>query len=173
MMSTVPSPRAAWAADIFELYCNGADSADSTATLANDNNGVDSPLPVPTFIGYAPSAFYGDTRKSALLRGMFGRGISSRCVNADCSITSPTDEQGRPLGGPKIRIADVTDGTSNTLLIGETLPSQNEFQRYDGGGGWAMYNNASEQQTIQPINYYINKDDTVGPSPCCTSPTWP
>src|SRR5260370_1038488 len=114
-----------------------------------------------TLPGYGPSAYYGDARQAALLRGMFGRGISG------------ADGQGRPLGGPKIRIADVIDGKSNTLLIGETLAGQNEFQRYDGGGGWAMYNNASEQQTIQPINYYINKDDTVGPSPCCTSPTWP
>jgi len=146
-------------ADIFELYCNGADVSDPAATAANDGNGVDTALPVPTFPGYGPSAFYGDTRQSGLLRGMFGRGISG------------ADGQGKPLGGPKLRIADVTDGTSNTLLIGETLASQNEFQRYDGGGGWAMYNNASEQQTIQPINYPINKDDVT--TPCCTSTTGP
>src|SRR5262245_23699001 len=79
--------------------------------------------------------------------------------------------RGAGSGGPIIRIADVLDGTSNTILIGETLCGENEFQRYDGGGGWAAFNNASEQQTIQPINWRIDKNDIV--QPCCTSATGP
>jgi len=93
------------------------------------------------------------------LRGMFARGHSG------------ADAQGKPFGGPKIRIADVTDGTSNTLLMTETLVGQNEFQRYDGGGGWSMFNNSSENQTIQPINWPIDKNDTT--SWCTGSPTPP
>jgi prepilin-type processing-associated H-X9-DG protein len=42
---------------------------------------------------------------------------------------------------------------------------ENEFQRYDGGGGWAAFNNASENETIQPINWPIDKFDLV--QPCC------
>jgi prepilin-type processing-associated H-X9-DG protein len=86
-----------------------------------------------------------------------------------CRGASGADAQGRPLGGPTITIASVTDGTSNTILIGETLVGQNEFQRYDGGGGWAMFNNASEQQSIQFINWRINETDLV--QPCCTPAT--
>ena len=140
------------AADIFELYCNGADVPDASGN-------VDTALVPPTYPGYGPSAFWAGTDNSSLLRGMFARGASG------------ADAQGRPKGGPRIRIADVTDGTSNTLLIGETLVGQNEFQRYDGGGGWAMYNNSSEQQTIQPINYLVDEND-ISPSPgggCCTN----
>jgi prepilin-type processing-associated H-X9-DG protein len=62
-------------------------------------------------------------------------------------------------------MADVLDGTTNTLFIGETLVGENEFQRYDGGGGWAMFNNASEQQTIQPINWPIRREVTPPPTP--------
>jgi prepilin-type processing-associated H-X9-DG protein len=71
---------------------------------------------------------------------MFGRGIGS----AD---------------GPRIRIPDVTDGTSNTLLLGETLPKECEFMRFGTAWGWAGYNNVSQGQTIQPINYPIQ--DTI------------
>jgi len=121
----------------FQLYCNG------------QINGayIPPPLVPPTFPGYGPSATHGGTDILQDLRGMFARGASG------------ADRQGRPRGGPRVRIADVTDGTSNTILIGETKVSENEFQRYDGGGGWSMYNNSSEQQTIQPINWAIDRND--------------
>jgi prepilin-type N-terminal cleavage/methylation domain-containing protein/prepilin-type processing-associated H-X9-DG protein len=122
--------------DIFQLHCNG-----------QIGGGVPPPLVPPTHPGYAPSMSWGDTDDASLCRGMFCRGFSGAYPD------------GRPRGGPRIRIQDVKDGTSNTILIGETLVGQNEFQRYDGGGGWAMFNNASEQQTIQPINWYIDPND--------------
>ena len=63
-------------------------------------------------------------------------------------------------GGPLIRLADVTDGTSNTLFIGETLPEQCEFMRSTGiagGLGWAGGNHIAQGQTIQPINWKIDR----------------
>jgi prepilin-type N-terminal cleavage/methylation domain-containing protein/prepilin-type processing-associated H-X9-DG protein len=146
-------------ADVFELYCNGTDVQDPNYTPGPGESGLDGALNPPTFPGYGPSIYYGGTNKPSYLRGMFGRGASG------------ADAQGKPLGGPRLRMADVTDGTSNTILIGETKCGENEFQRYDGGGGWSMYNNASEMQTIQPINYPVNRDDIV--QPCCTPDTGP
>jgi len=136
------------AGDIFQLYCNG-----------RVGGGVPPALNPPTFPGYGPSMSYGDTDDASLCRGMFCRGASGAYPD------------GRPKGGPTIRFADVIDGTTNTILIGETKVGENEFQRYDGGGGWAMFNNASEMQTIQPINWAINPDDLV--QPCCTAATGP
>ena len=133
-------------ADIFELYCNGTSTEDPNVDQNHSfSDGV--PTPVNTYPGYGPSAFWADTDNSSYLRGMFARGKSG------------VDGQGKPRGGPRIRIADVTDGTANTILIGETWVAENEFQRYDGGGGWAMYNNSSEMQTIQPINYPVDRND--------------
>jgi prepilin-type processing-associated H-X9-DG protein len=62
-------------------------------------------------------------------------------------------------GGALIRLANVTDGTSNTLFIGETLPEFCEFMRYNGanGAGWAGGNFIAQAQTIQPINWKIDR----------------
>jgi len=114
----------------FQKYCNGQDAP-----------GVPPPLVPPTYPGYAPSMSWGNTSDPALLRGMFGRGPSGTAV------------------GPKIRIADVRDGTTNTLFIGETLPEFCEFMRYSTPAGWAGYNTVSQGQTIQPINYRIDHTD--------------
>jgi prepilin-type N-terminal cleavage/methylation domain-containing protein/prepilin-type processing-associated H-X9-DG protein len=102
-------------------------------------NGLDEPLVPPPAIlypGYGPSMSWGDTPDQSLLRGMFGRGNGT-------------------TSGPSIRIPDVTDGTTNTLLLGETLPQECEFQRYGNPWGWAGDNSVSQGQTIQPINYPI------------------
>jgi prepilin-type processing-associated H-X9-DG protein len=85
-----------------------------------------------TYPGYGPSASWGDTSSPADLRGMFCR------------------------GGALIRLLDVTDGTSNTILLGEILPEFSEFQRYTTYG-WVGGNDVSQGQTIQPINHRIDR----------------
>jgi prepilin-type processing-associated H-X9-DG protein len=66
-----------------------------------------------------------------------------------------------------IRRTDVTDGTSNTILLGEILPEVAEFQRWTTLG-WAGSNDVSQGQTIQPINWPI---DPLNPLPTNFSAT--
>jgi prepilin-type N-terminal cleavage/methylation domain-containing protein/prepilin-type processing-associated H-X9-DG protein len=96
-------------------------------------------LSPPTFPGYDASYTWGDTSDISLVRGMFVR------------------------GGAKIRFANVTDGTSNTLMLGEMLPEFAEFQRYTTYG-WAGSNSVSQGQTIQPINWPIDPIPLPGPA---------
>jgi prepilin-type N-terminal cleavage/methylation domain-containing protein/prepilin-type processing-associated H-X9-DG protein len=140
--------------DIFETYCNGQPNS------GPEYDGNDPPLPLmpPLVPGYGPSNSWGGNTANnpSGCRGMFCR------------------------GGPKIRIADVTDGTSNTLLLAECGKSQeNEWQMpaYNAGSnmGWFGYNNADEMTTIVPINWPINgfgspgTDASLGSSLACDS----
>ena len=120
---------------IFQPYCNG------------DNSGqtVPNTLDPRTYAGYDASATWGSpttTGKSLdanLVRGMFAR------------------------GGATIKMAHVTDGTSNTILLGEILPEFSEFQRYTTDG-WIAGNDVSQGQTIQPINWPIDPVPMNGPA---------
>jgi prepilin-type N-terminal cleavage/methylation domain-containing protein/prepilin-type processing-associated H-X9-DG protein len=121
------SPRA----DPFNINCNGR-----TGTFAG-NPLVPQPINPPTYPGYGPSAAWGQTTIASLCRGIMCRGDGA-------------------IGGPLIRMADVTDGLTNTLMLGEGLVEQMEFQRFGNSWGWAGYNSVSQGQTIQPINWPID-----------------
>jgi type II secretory pathway pseudopilin PulG len=124
----------------FQLYCNGQVSSGSNVPPA---------LTPPTYPGYGPSWTWGDSADPAVIRGMFCR------------------------GGARIRMAMVTDGTSNTLLLGETLPEFCEFQRYNSttgqDPGWAGGNSVAQGQTIQPINWQIDRVPSGAPPPASWS----
>jgi prepilin-type N-terminal cleavage/methylation domain-containing protein/prepilin-type processing-associated H-X9-DG protein len=94
------------------------------------------PQPVlpPTLPGYGPSINHGDTTDPAQIRGLFCR------------------------AGARIRLASVTDGMSNTLMIGELLPYLNYSYRISiDDAGWANWEGGSNPaSTIMPINYTIN-----------------
>jgi prepilin-type N-terminal cleavage/methylation domain-containing protein/prepilin-type processing-associated H-X9-DG protein len=82
--------------------------------------------------GYITSADDASTDDASLCRGLFSR------------------------NGARIGLAEVKDGTSNTLMLGESLPSQNghmlTFPWYSTYGTQLM-------STIIPINYPIDEHD--------------
>src|SRR5262249_7749626 len=83
--------------------------------------------------GYTRSPWGGMTNTPSELRGMFSR------------------------IGTMIRMDDVTDGTSSTLMIGEALVGQhNHLRRTDWANAWG---GAAHCSTIIPINYPIDEND--------------
>jgi prepilin-type N-terminal cleavage/methylation domain-containing protein/prepilin-type processing-associated H-X9-DG protein len=89
--------------------------------------------------GYTTSPDHGNSTDPGQIRGMFTR------------------------MGAKINMASVTDGLSNTILIGESLPgqhdhlAQNEWWDFNGGN--------SHCTTIIPINYQVSAHWSGGCSP--------
>jgi prepilin-type processing-associated H-X9-DG protein len=55
-----------------------------------------------------------------------------------------------------VSLADCTDGTSQTLLLGESLPSTNAHMQY----GWYTSYGSQLATTIIPINYPVSESDT-------------
>jgi prepilin-type processing-associated H-X9-DG protein len=121
----------------FQIHCNGAIGP---ATAGN----TPPALNPPTHPGYGPSKTWGsNVTGNRDFPGMFAR-----------TSAAPLNPANLTVG-----YRDVTDGTSNTLFIGETLPEFCEFQLFQGANpGWPMGSNSITQgQTIQPINYQIER----------------
>ncbi len=75
--------------------------------------------------------------------------------------------------GVSIRMADVTDGTSNTIQVGETLPACLDADR--GSWSFSMSTCNAETMTLSPINEYTTCE-LLGASrritnPACTAHT--
>jgi prepilin-type N-terminal cleavage/methylation domain-containing protein/prepilin-type processing-associated H-X9-DG protein len=106
-------------------------------------NGTSDDLPRPlnplTYPGYTASANLGKTTDGSLVRGMFG------------------------TWGPRLKLASATDGTSDTLLLGETLPGENRMR----DNHWAQAGPGRALTTIIPINYHTNYFDANG---CTAAP---
>jgi prepilin-type N-terminal cleavage/methylation domain-containing protein/prepilin-type processing-associated H-X9-DG protein len=80
---------------------------------------------------------------------------TDNCFNTSCL----PGMFGRMNAGPASRISmkDVPDGTTNTILLGETLPNQNGWMIHQGTiaeGGWAFWDSVPLLVTTTPINYY-------------------
>jgi prepilin-type N-terminal cleavage/methylation domain-containing protein/prepilin-type processing-associated H-X9-DG protein len=86
--------------------------------------------------------------------GDFGGGP---CDNGVQSCQSSSDMRGVfCVGGARIGLGGMTDGTSNTIMIGEFLPDQHSHTGLGpGNGGWAYFNaGVAHCSTIIPINTY-------------------
>jgi prepilin-type N-terminal cleavage/methylation domain-containing protein/prepilin-type processing-associated H-X9-DG protein len=117
----------------YQRFCNGQDGI--------SDNKPPPPLKPPTYPGYTSSPNLGKTYKAD--------GINTWSATYARGLFTPF--------GVKINIASVTDGLSNTLMIGEALPEQNNYLKetswhyYSGGNAFGT--------TIIPINYSSDFDD--------------
>lgn len=87
---------------------------------------------------------------------------------AEAPLDHPTNFAG-PFTrvGARVRLADITDGLSNTLFFGEVRPVCSEHAR----NGWARTNNGNGYcSTIIPINF--NTCNDAAPDPCNRSCNW-
>jgi prepilin-type N-terminal cleavage/methylation domain-containing protein/prepilin-type processing-associated H-X9-DG protein len=104
--------------------------------------------------------------------------MGPQCVDDQCGFTpfaqycdepawgwGPSDEDEPNRGNVRgmfsrfsyaVQMAEVRDGTSNTLLLGESLPSTNAHMRK----GWYTNYGSQLSTTIIPINYPISETDT-------------
>jgi prepilin-type processing-associated H-X9-DG protein len=119
--------------DPFQKYCNG-DRGPQEEPRLTPPEPYPSTLRPLTFPGYRASPNQGNTDDPALARGLF-----TRC-------------------GAPIRLADVADGLSSTLLIGEALPEENSDLK-TGNGWFRQFGGSNVGTTIIPINYQSATDD--------------
>jgi prepilin-type N-terminal cleavage/methylation domain-containing protein/prepilin-type processing-associated H-X9-DG protein len=101
----------------------------------------DPPRPLTSLIypGYTASPNQGRTLDASGVRGMFG------------------------TYGPRVNLLGATDGTSSTLLLGETLPGENQSRN----GHWALAGPGRALSTIIPINHHT---DYLGNDGCTAAP---
>jgi len=68
--------------------------------------------------------------------------------------------------GASINMASATDGLSNTILVGESLPAGHDHVLNTGyGAAWAHFNAMSHCTTIIPINTRTNDQNWCSPAP--------
>jgi prepilin-type processing-associated H-X9-DG protein len=125
-------------------YCNYVGSVGpqcDSAPLGDPNEGSCGYEPFAVYCnqpdwGYTTSADHGDTADAGEVQGIFCR------------------------GGARIDMAGVTDGLSNTLLLGETTLASFFAIGWSPAAGWAStFGGNSEAFTVMPINYRIDPDD--------------
>jgi prepilin-type N-terminal cleavage/methylation domain-containing protein/prepilin-type processing-associated H-X9-DG protein len=139
----------------FQKYCNGAEGmGDSTPPT---------PLKPLTYIGYETSPNQGNT---------YNPGVADTQTPGFHSYSLRYVRGMFTRLGPAVKLSDVPDGLSNTLMIGEELVNHNSDMKgtppNGAPAGWFSFigGNASGT-TITPINYKSDFDDG---NPCTTDP---
>ncbi|VTS04520.1 DUF1559 domain-containing protein [Tuwongella immobilis] len=99
-----------------------------------------------TLPGIPGSPDHGNSTNSSDIRGMFNR------------------------IGAQMNMASVQDGTSNTIMLGETLP---ETHDHFGDNSWARYNGGNSHVTTLPvINYEIRTRERCSSDPLRSAGNW-
>ncbi|MBO0698939.1 MAG: DUF1559 domain-containing protein [Zavarzinella sp.] len=117
------------------------------------------PQPVPGGVGYDPFEKYATPLASGL--GDWGYGNDAVTLNA-------WNQHGNSFDGNDIRglfnrlgatitMAGVTDGLSNTIMVGETLPAQHDHQT---NLGWWHFNGGGVGAATTPAMNYFSGDKT-------------
>jgi prepilin-type N-terminal cleavage/methylation domain-containing protein/prepilin-type processing-associated H-X9-DG protein len=118
--------------------CSGAPGVDPYQKYCNGGtNPLDPPpqLNPPVIPGYPVSPNHGNSFDSADIRGLFNR------------------------LGVKLTMSAVTDGLSNTFMLGECTIGQNDQLRFNYG--WYGYNGGNNiASTIMPMNYPTDPHNT-------------
>jgi prepilin-type N-terminal cleavage/methylation domain-containing protein/prepilin-type processing-associated H-X9-DG protein len=129
------------------------------------------PLPAPVW-------YYTATPTYAWANGFYGLssyGGNGGTRSAQGPIGPRISNDGILFGKSHVRIADVTDGTSNTLLLGERYHRDAEFDRINvdpgvapikGLGLWAFFFSGAPRNVLLssavPINYQVPPSAEVG-----------
>jgi prepilin-type N-terminal cleavage/methylation domain-containing protein/prepilin-type processing-associated H-X9-DG protein len=104
----------------------------------------------------------------------YGGNGGTRSAQGSLGNVAPSTKDGIFFGKSRVRIADVTDGTSNTLLLGERYHRDPEFDRIGlnteyapiaGLGLWAFFISGPREVllgSLVPINYQVPPSAAVG-----------
>ena len=111
----------------------------------------------PGQCGYEPFASW--CRPAASLN----MGYTQSPDAGNCWNISEVRGIGCRTGGVQTSLNSMTDGTSNTIMIGEVLPLEHDHSTWSGS--WAHFNGGSAHHgTLPPINYKTNKTDCSDPA---------
>ena len=134
------------------------------------------PLPAPVWYYTAKNSTYAWTNGFYGLSSYGGNG-GTRSAQGSIGNVAPVTNDGILFGSSHVRIADVTDGTSNTLLLGERYHRDPEFDRIivnavgdnppiRGLGLWAFFFLGAPRNvllgSLVPINYQVPPSAAVG-----------